>query len=91
MQQIGITTDGKKVMERVGKFYFEQGLPLCFIYDKMTENNMIPSWIQLVKEMEDNGMTKKRIHHLLHEHVFDSYGKEFRDHVLSTLQKINLL
>lgn len=91
MQQIGITIDGKRVMDGVGKFYFEQGLPLCFIFDKMTENNMIPSWMRLVKEMEANGMTKNRIRHLLHEHVFDSYGKEFRDHIIRILQNANLL
>lgn len=88
MKQIGITTDGKMVMEQVGKLYFEQGLPLSFTFDKMQQNNMIPSWPHLHRELKSNGMTHKRIIHLLSENVFESYGKEFRDIVVSRLEKI---
>lgn len=87
MQQIGITTDGNAVMADVAKQYFEQGLPLSIIFDQLQKNNMIPSWPRLYQELKDNGMTHKRIIHLLHEHVFESYGKEFRDVVISRLEK----
>lgn len=73
------------VMEGVGKIYFQDGLPLSIIFDQLIKNNMMPSWNHLYKELEENGMSKKRIYHLLHEHVFESYGKEFRDTILKRL------
>lgn len=87
MNIVGITTDGKKVVSGIGKFYFEHGLPLVFIFDKLKERNALPSWIHLVSELKENGMTNERIIHLLNEHIFDSYGGEFRDHIIYTLQK----
>lgn len=87
MEQIGISTDGKEVVQGVGKLYFEQGTPLSIIFDKLQENNLLPSWNHLYQEMKDNGMTHKRIIHLLHEQVFESYGKEFRDVVVERLEK----
>ena len=85
MEIIGISTDQKQVVQHIGKLYFEQGLPLTFIFDKLQENNLLPSWNHLYIEMINNGMTHDRIIHLLHEQVFESYGKEFRDIVISRL------
>jgi hypothetical protein len=51
----------------------------------LQENNLLPSWNHLYQEMRDNGMSHKRIIHLLNEQVFESYGKEFRDVVISRL------
>lgn len=87
MEQVGITTDGKMVMSGVAKLYFEQGLPLSIIFDQLIKNNMIPSWPRLYNDLRDNGMTHKRIIHLLHEQVFESYGKDFRDLVISRLER----
>jgi hypothetical protein len=36
-------------------------------------------------ELKQNGMTRERILHLLHEHLFESYGKEYRDEVIKRL------
>lgn len=91
MNIIGVTVDGKQVVDGIGKFYFEQGLPLVFIFDTLTKNKMIPSWVHLVSDLKNNGMSSERIHRLLNEHVFESYGKEFRDHIISTLKKTNAL
>lgn len=86
MQQVGISTDKKTVVAEVGKLYFEQGTPLSIIFDRLQEHDLLPSWNHLYKEMKANGMTHKRIIHLLHEQVFESYGKEFRDVVISRLE-----
>lgn len=85
MTQVGITTDGVKVMSGIAKIYFQDGLPLSVLFDQCIKNNIMPSWNHLYSEMKDNGFSDKRIYHLLHEHVFESYGKEFRDIVLSKL------
>lgn len=89
MKQIGITTDGKKVISGIAAMYFESGLPLSFVFDKLNENNCIPSWIHLYNEMKNNGMSHKRVIDILSEQVFDVYGKEFRDEVVNRLNKTN--
>lgn len=89
MEQIGITTDNKKVVKNIAKQYFQEGLPLSFVFDILQENNMIPDWQALYQEMKENGMTHKRIIHLLHEMVFESYGKEFRDVIIKRLELLS--
>lgn len=86
-----MSTNKKTVVQGVGKLYFEQGTPLSIIFDKLQENNLLPSWNHLYQEMKDNGMTHSRVIHLLHEQVFESYGKEFRDVVIDRLEKSNNL
>lgn len=89
MEQIGITKDGKAVIKGCAKLYFESGLPLIFIFDKLQENNCIPSWLHLYAELRGNGMSHDRVMHLLNEQVFEAYGKEFRDRVVATLDRIH--
>lgn len=88
MEQIGVTKDGIKVMSGVGRLYFQDGLPLSIMFDKLTENRMMPSWVHLYEDLESNGMKHSRIIHLLNENIFDSYGKEYRDTVI---QRLNLM
>lgn len=86
MEQVGVTIDGKKVMKGIGPLYFREGLPLSIIFDRMAQEDMIPSWNHLYDEMKENGMSHKRIIHLIHEQGFDSFGKEFRDEVIRRLE-----
>lgn len=86
MEHTGLTTDNKIVVKNIAKQYFQQGLPLSFIFDILKENNMIPDWIALYQEMRDNNITHKRIIHLLHEMVFESYSKDFRDVIIKRLE-----
>ena len=82
MEIVGKTKEGVLVVSGLGKLYFQEGLPLSVVFDQCKERNILPSWIHLFKELSDNGMKKDRILHLLNEQVYDSYGKEFRDHVV---------
>lgn len=86
MEQVGITQDGKKVVRGSGRLYFQCGLPLSIIFNRLIEHDMIPDWQDLCKELKDNGMTINRIEHLLSEHITDSFGKEVRDIVLKRLK-----
>jgi hypothetical protein len=52
----------------------------------MPRERISASVAHLVKELEDNGMKLERIMHLLNEHVFESYGKEYRDIVMENLK-----
>jgi hypothetical protein len=88
MNVIGKTTDGKLVVSGLGKLYFETGLPLSIVFDRMVQGNYQPSWIHLYLELKENGMKHDRIIHLLNEHIFESYGKEYRDEVIRRLELI---
>lgn len=85
MEIVGKTQCGKSVVSGLGKMYFENGLPLSVIFDGLQRRNLVPSFLHLVSELEENGMKRERIVHLLNEQVFESYGKEFRDVVMHRL------
>lgn len=68
--------------------YFSDGLPLSIIFDRLKDTKFKPSWIHLFNELKDNGMNNERIFHLLHEQIFESYGKEYRDIILNKLWQI---
>lgn len=87
MQIIGKTTDGKITVAGIAKMYFETGLPLSFVFDRLNSSNYMPSWIHLYEEMKGNGMSHKRIIDILHEQVIETYGKEFRDVVVHRLHE----
>ncbi len=91
MEVIGKTECGKLVVSGLGKLYFQEGLPLSVMFDSLETKGFRPSWIHLFRELRDNGMTEDRIYHLLNEHVFESYGKEFRDVVVDKLKSIGFL
>lgn len=86
MYIIGKTTDGKTTVAGLGRMYFESGLPLSFMFDRLQKDNYMPSWIHLYHEMRDNGMSNKRILDILNEQVIETYGKEFRDVVVQRLK-----
>jgi len=88
MKQVGITKDGKPVMNGIGAMYHSQGIPLAIIFEKLHDNNMVPCWITLYKDLVQNGMPHDRVIHLLNENVFEGYGKEMRDGVISRLQQM---
>lgn len=83
---VGATTDGKMVMGGVAAEYYENGLPLSVIFIALQKYNAVPSWPRLYDDLQKNGMTHKRIMHLLNEHVGDSYEKEFKDVVIDRLE-----
>lgn len=88
MKTIGITEDNKMVVSGIGELYFKDGIPLSVIFDGLKERDVLPSWVHLYNELKGNGMSRERIFHLLNENIFESYGKEFRDCIISTLEKV---
>lgn len=85
MHAVGKTIEGKTVIAGVAKMYFESGVPPSILFDEINKRNAIPSWLHFYKECKDNGMPHIRIIHLLNEHVCETYGKEFRNKVIDTL------
>ena len=86
---VGKTIYGNLVVAGLAKLYYQEGLPPSVIFDGCKKMNAIPSFPHFYQELKDNGMSHERIIHLLNEHVFETYGKEFRDHVITTLNKSN--
>lgn len=85
MNIVGKTTEGKNVISGLGKLYFQEGIPLSVMFDFCKSKGIQPSFKHLYQELEENGMNRERILHLLNENVFESYGKEYRDIVLQRL------
>lgn len=87
MEIIGKTTDGKITVAGIARMYFETGLPLAFMFDRLNASGYMPSWIPLYEEMKGNGISHKRIIDILHEQIIETYGKEFRDVVINRLHE----
>lgn len=86
MEINGITLNGKFTIRGLGKLYYEKGIPLSIIFDFINEHDYVISWLDLVEELKENGFSLKRIYHLLHENIFESFGKEYRDEVLNIIK-----
>jgi hypothetical protein len=86
MRSVGQTTDGRTVVAGLAEMYFQEGLPLSIIFDQCQEKRLQPAFILLYNELSGNGMKHDRVIHLLSEAIFDSYGKEYRDEVISRLE-----
>lgn len=84
---VGYTVEKKPVISGLAKFYFQDGLPLSIIFDRCIIEGFQPSFPHLYNELKENGMTHDRIIHLLNEHIFESYGKDYRDVVIDRLNK----
>lgn len=85
---VGKTEEGDRVIAGLGMLYFQEGLPLSVIFDACKNHGVRPSFYHLYYELKENGMTHDRIVHLLNEHVFESYGKEFRNAVLLRIEML---
>ena len=82
---VGQTINKYPVISGLGKLYFQEGIPLSILFDNCRRLNIQPSFTHLYNELKENGMKHDRIIHLLNEHIFESYGKEYRDHVINRL------
>jgi hypothetical protein len=85
MNITGMTLDGKITVGNIGKFYFQKGIPLNIIFDCLIKKDIVVDWISLKDELINNGMSLNRIKHLLSENINDSYGKQYRDDIISRL------
>lgn len=82
------TTDGKPVVDGIWAFYETHGLPMDIIFDACLRKGWVPDWVLLYKQMRSSGMEHSRIISKLEESIIDSFGKDFCDVVISTLDKI---
>ena len=87
LKKVGVTTDGKPVMAGLFRLAETEGLPLDMIFNWCKDHNIIPSWIDTYQECLSAGMKHERILSKLDEAIVDSFGKDFRDVVISTLDK----
>lgn len=86
--QVGVTNDGKPVMSGVFFFYETHGIPLEIIFMSFIDKNLIPSWIDLYKDMRLSGLTHNRIITILQDSISDAYGQEWSTNVILQLNEI---
>ena len=84
----GITEANEEVVDGAWKMYESHGLPLDMIFDVFIQKKWIPDWIMLYRHMRTSGMKHDRIFSKLEEAIQDSYGKNYCDVVIFTLDKI---
>jgi alanyl-tRNA synthetase len=85
IRQVGITSDGVKVVAHTFKMFDAHGLPLDIMLDLLKENNMIPDWTDFYNEASASGWQDKTIRNRVHTAVNDSYGQEQAERVLNRL------
>lgn len=88
IKQVSITTDGKPVISGLFRVYETEGIPLETLFISCQNQGLVPSWIDLYKEMRSAGMKHNRIISKLEEAIVDSFGKEWSDIVISKLESI---
>jgi len=81
-------TDGKLIVEGIFKLFDTTGMPLFMVFECCEQNNWLPSWISFYEEAKSSGWQHKTIINRLEEALSDVYGIEFRDVVISRLNKI---
>jgi len=86
---IGETTDDKIVVKGLFKMYDTLGLPLEVMFDELQAKGIVPSWIDFYNEAKEAGWKHKTIISRLSESIFDVWGKDFRDMVISKLVEYN--
>lgn len=88
LKQTGITPDGKSVYAGTYRLCETVGVPLDTLFGCLQEKNSIPDWIDFYQTARQAGMGHERILSKLEEAICDSYGKEFSDHVIFTLDNV---
>lgn len=86
--QTGITPEGKPVLAGVYRFYETHGLPLDIILMCFHDKGWVPDWIDFYQDAREAGMQHKRILSKLAPAIADSYGKEWKEGVISTLDSL---
>ena len=88
LKQTGLTTDGKSVYSGTYRMCETVGLPLDVLFSCLKEKNALPDWIDFYQTAQQAGMEHDRIISKLEEAISDSFGKDFSDRVIFTLDKI---
>lgn len=88
LPKVGTTTDGRTVVAGVYEFHETYGMPLEFLFFWLSENNMIPDWLDFYRWAINNNMRHKRILIKLKDPIEDAYGVDFAAEVFSTLNKL---
>ncbi|KKN60279.1 hypothetical protein LCGC14_0533290 [marine sediment metagenome] len=87
LPQVGITTDGKRIIGGVYEFHETYGMPLQGLFCWLADRDMVPDWINFYHEACRNNMKHDRIMTKLRDPLEDAWGTEFADVVCDTLTK----
>ncbi len=88
-QLVGHTIEGKPVVSGVYRVFETHGLPLEVLLQGLQDKGVVPCWMSLYREASAAGVPHERILSKLDQAVSDSYGKDFRDNVIRSLQRLH--
>jgi hypothetical protein len=82
----GQTEDGKTVVGNVFENYSSRlGLPLEYIVDMLTKNDMVVDWVRFYEDSIKSGWKYSTLRTRVDVALVDTFGPEYRDEVLKRL------
>lgn len=84
---VGKTTDNKLVLSGVFDFHCTHGLPLDILFDRLLENDCVPSWQHYAQEASRNGMKTLKLISKTKLAVLDTFGKDAWNKIEVFLEK----
>jgi len=82
---VGKTTDGKLVISGILRFEETYGLPLEVILEYVRDNDLVPSWLHVMKEAEKQGVNRNKFLTKLETCVVSVFGKDYWSKVVPHL------
>ena len=80
--KVGVTDDGRAVVDQCFRFYDTHGVPLADILRVAKEEGVVVSVPHLVLEAAKAGWSKARIRAWLEDGFLDAHGPAFTAHVM---------
>ena len=81
-------TKDRTVIGGVFGMFDTHGLPLDMVLDQCKAHGLIPSWMQFYLDATNAGWTHDTIIGRLSEAIADVHGEDFRDEVITRLERI---
>ncbi|MDP2683456.1 MAG: hypothetical protein Q8P20_00205 [bacterium] len=85
---VGLTDDGKRVIDGVYQFHETYGMPLPWLFAWMKDHNMVPNWINFYHEAKTNNMSHNKILNKLTDAAQDTWGSKFATVICNNLTLI---
>ncbi len=85
LKKIGITLDGKIVVQGVFELISSKGIPLDFLFDYFKNNNISIDWIDFYKDSLNAGWNFKTLISKLKESLIDIYGLNYQKTIIERL------
>lgn len=89
-EQIGITKNNLPVYSGTYYFFETHGIPIDVIISLLYSKNIIPSWLDLYKDMIISGVKPTNALSKIEAAIIEGHSQELADYVVSQLNQIQI-